>query len=137
MLLVGLWAVAATLPSTSRVARTAALIGGIAGLFWASAPWMVTFGAVLWVGLAIVAVEAARTGRWRRFDAAMLVAGLGVAAGVVVAAVAGIKPPVAQPDIQFVALLMLAPLWFATAHALLRPAIPVAEPPGDPVTSRL
>lgn len=136
LLLVGLWAVAATVPSTSRVARTAALIAGLAGLLWAVAPWLVALGAVLCLGLAILAIEAARTGRWRRSDAAILVAGIGAAVAVIVAFVAGIKPPVAEPDIQFVALLMLAPLWFATAHALLRPAIPVAEPAGDPVATR-
>lgn len=133
LLLVGMWAVAATVPSTSRMARTAALIGGIAGLFWAFAPWMVAFGAVMCIGFAILAIEAARTGRWRRSDTAILVAGIVAAVAVIVAAVAGIKPPVAEPDVQFVALLILAPIWFATAHALLRPAIPVAEPPGDPV----
>ena len=44
--------------------------------------------------------------------------------------------PVAEPDIQFLMFLLLSPLWFATAHALLRPAIPVAEPAGNaaPVT---
>jgi len=135
LLLVGLWAVAATVPSTSRVARTAALIAGLAGMLWAFAPWMVVFGAVMCLGLAILAIEASRTGRWRRSDAAILVAGIAAAVAVVAAAVAGIKPPVSEPDVQFVALLMLAPLWFATAHALLRPAIPVAEPARDPSTA--
>jgi hypothetical protein len=135
-LIIGLWAVAATVPSTSRVARTAALVAGLAGTVWAVAPWMVTFGAVMCLGFAILAIEAARTGRWRRTDAMILVAGIAAAAAVIVAAVNGIRPPVSQPDVQFVALLMLAPLWFATAHALLRPATPVADPPGDPVVSR-
>ena len=135
LLIVGLWAAAATLPSTSGFARTAAFVAGFAGVLWAFAPWMVVVGAVLWLGLAVVAIEAARTGRWRRSDAAILVAGIGAAAAMVAAALAGIKPPVAVPDIQFVALLMLAPLWFATADALFRPAIPIADPVGDPLAT--
>jgi hypothetical protein len=140
LLIVGLWAAAATLPSRSRVARTAALVAGLAGAVWAIAPWLLMFGAVMCLGFAILAIEAARTARWRRSDAAILVAGITASVAVVIAAVNGINPPVAQPDVQFVALLMLAPLWFATAHALLRPAIPVAEPVGDqaadPATTR-
>jgi len=135
LLIVGLWAAAATLPSTSRFARTAAFAAGFAGVLWAIAPWMLVVGAVLWLGLAVLAIEAARTGRWRRSDAAILVAGIAAAVVVVAAALVGIKPPVAVSDIQFVALLMLASLWFATADALLRPAIPIADPTDDrPVT---
>jgi hypothetical protein len=140
LLLLGVWAVAATLPSTSRVARAAAVIAAMAGLVWAVAPWMMLFGAALLLGVAIVAVEAARTRRWRRTDALLLVGAIFVALGLPVVVVTELVPadafPVAEPDIQFLMFLLLSPLWFATAHALLRPAIPVAEPGGNaaPVT---
>lgn len=133
LLLVGLWAVGATIPSTSRVARTAALVAGLAGLWWAIAPWMLLLAVVLCVGLAILAIEAARTGRWRRSDAAFLVSGIAATSAVIIAAVAGFKAPIGELDVQFMALAMLAPLWFATADALLRPAIPVADPGGPAV----
>ena len=132
LLLLGVWAVAATLPSTSRVARAAAVIAAIAGLLWAVAPWMMMFGATLLLGIAIVAVEAARTRRWRRTDALLLVGAIVVALGLPVVVVTEVVPaeafPIAEPDIQFLMFLLLSPLWFATAHALLRPAIPVADP---------
>lgn len=129
LLLVGLWAVAATLPSTSRVARTAALVAGIAGLLWALAPWMLVFAVVWCLGLAVVAIEAARTRRWRRSDAAILVAGIAAAVTLTAVALAGGPLPTGEDDEQFAVLLMLATLWFATADALLRPAIPIADPP--------
>ena len=80
---IGIWAVAATVPSTARVARTAALVGGLAGLLWAFAPWIVLAGLVMSVGVCILAVGAARSGRWRRSDAALLSWSVVVAAGVV------------------------------------------------------
>jgi hypothetical protein len=132
LLLLGVWAVAATLPSTSRVARAAAVIAAISGLLWAVAPWMFQFGAALLLGIAIVAVEAARTGRWRRTDAVLLVGAIVVALGlpvvVVTEALSADALPIAEPDIQFLMFLLFSPIWFATAHALLRPAIPVADP---------
>jgi hypothetical protein len=137
LLLLGAWAVAATLPGTSRVARAATVIAAIAGLLWAGAPWMLPLGGVLCLGLVIVAIEAARTQRWRWADAGVLVAGVGGAFGLVASYVAGITLSIDArlihaADIQYVMLLMLAPLWFATAHALLRPAIPIADPVDQP-----
>ena len=132
LLLLGVWAVAATLPSTSRVARASAWIAAIAGLLWAAAPWLMPFGAALLLGIAIVATEAARTRRWRRTDALFLVGAIVVALGLPVIvlseALSADALPVAEPDIQFLMFALLSPLWFATAHALLRPAIPVADP---------
>jgi hypothetical protein len=137
LLLIGMWAVAATLPGTSRLARGFTYIGAIAGLIWAFAPWMMMFGAVLWLSVAILAIEGARTSRWRWSDAGILVAGIVAACGLVATYLAGIPlsidvAPIHEADIQYVMLLLLTPMWFATAHALLRPAIPIA----DPVTDR-
>ena len=132
-LLFGVWAVAATLPATSRVARTAAVIAAIAGLLWAVGPWVFQLGGVFCLGLAILAIEAARTQRWRWSDAGILVAGVAGAFGMVACYLAGIPlsidtPSIHVADIQYVIFLLLAPLWFSTAHALVRPAIPIADP---------
>lgn len=133
LLLLGAWAVAATLPDTSRVARAAAVIAALAGLLWAAAPWMLQLGCVLCLGLVVLAVEAARTRRWRWSDAGILVAGVAGAFGLIACYLAGIPLSIDvalihPADTQYVMFLMLAPLWFATAHALLRPAIPIADP---------
>ena len=133
LLLLGAWAVAATLPGTSRVARAATVIAAIAGLLWAAAPWMFYLGGVFCLGLVIVAIEAARTQRWRWSDAGILVAGVAGAFGLVGCYAAGITLSIDArlihaADVQYVMFLMLAPLWFAPAHALLRPAIPIADP---------
>ena len=132
LLLFGAWAVAATLPNPSSIVRAATAIAATAGILWAAAPWMFPFGAVLCLGLVVLAIEAARTRRWRWSDAGVLVAGVVGAFGMVACYAAGIPlsidvPPINEADIQYVMFLLLAPLWFATAHALLRPAIPIAE----------
>lgn len=132
LLLLGIWAVAATLPRSSRVVRAVAVIGAMAGLLWAVAPWMLQVGAVLLVAVAVVAIEAARTRRWRWSDAGIVVGAIGASLGfigvVLTEAVAVDSLPVAEPDVQFVMLMLLSPIWFAMAHALLRPAIPIADP---------
>ena len=138
LLLIGTWAVAATLPSTSRVARVATVVGAVAGILWSIGPWMLPIGAVMCAAIVIVAIEAARTDRWRWSDAIFLVGGVVAAVGVAGMALAGLAPslatlPMYERDLQFVMLLCLAPLWFATAHALLRPAIPVADPVEQPM----
>jgi hypothetical protein len=122
LLLAGVWAVAATVPSTSRVARTAALIGGFAGLLWAFAPWVLLAGLTFCLGVAILAIEAARTGRWRISDVALLVAS--VAAALASAVVALVTPGEPLDDAPLIAasLALLSSMWFSTAHALLRPA---------------
>jgi hypothetical protein len=126
LLLVGVWAVAATLPSTSRIARSAALVAGLAGLLWALAPWVLAAGLLLCLGLTILAIEAARTRRWRRSDAAFLMAGMGAAVALAGVAVIGQPVPIGEDDVQFAVLVMLATLWFAIADALLRPARAIA-----------
>jgi len=133
LLTIGIWTVVAMLPGTSRFARAAAYLGASCGLLWALGPWMMMLGAVLWVGVAILAIESARTGRWRVSDAAIIVIGIVAAMGVVVIALTGMPVsagilPVATPDIQYVMLLAASTLWFGMAHALLRPAAPVADP---------
>jgi hypothetical protein len=132
LLLLGLWAVAATLPRDSRVARAAAVIAAICGMLWAAAPWMVYFGIVLLLCTATVVIEAARTRRWRLSDAAIVVGAILAAISVPFLVLSGTLAaeswPVAEPDIQFVMFLCLAPIWFAIAHALVRPAIPIADP---------
>jgi len=133
MLLLGSWAVASTLPDTSQLGRAAAGIGAIAGLLWAVAPWMFYFGAALALGLTILAIEAARTRRWRWSDSMVLIGGIVAAVGFAAVALAGLPGwsgslPIFERDVQFVAMFLLSPVWFATAHALLRPAIAVADP---------
>jgi hypothetical protein len=128
LLLLGAWAVAATVPRTSRVARTATVIAAIAGLLWACAPWLVHCGMIMFVGLAILAVQAARTGRWRSTDAAAVVAAIVAAIGLAAASLLGFEPPIGEPEVQFAVFAFMSPVWFATAHALLRPAVPIAEP---------
>jgi hypothetical protein len=128
LLLVGIWAVAATFPSTARVARSAALVAGLAGSFWSIAPWMLMAAAVMCLGITALAVEAARTRRWRRSDVVLLVAGIGAAVGLIAFDLAGGPLPIGDRDVQFAVLLMLGTLWLATADALLRPAVPIADP---------
>jgi hypothetical protein len=128
LLLLGIWTVAATVPSTSRVARTAALVAGLAGLLWAFAPWILLSAAVLCLGVTILAVEAARTRRWRRSDVAVLVTGIGAAVALIATDLAGGPLPIGDHDVQFAVLLMLGTLWLAIADALLRPAIPIGAP---------
>ena len=62
LLTIGIWAVVATLPSTSRVARAAAYVGALAGLLWALGPWMMLFGPRSASAFAILAIEIARIG---------------------------------------------------------------------------
>jgi hypothetical protein len=129
---IGVWAVAATVPSTARVARAAALVAGLAGLLWAFAPWVLWAGFIMSVGISILAIGAARTARWRRSDAALLVVAVAAAWGSVLIATSMFT---ARPgstldsyDAQFLFLAILGSIWFATAHALLRPARPIAAP---------
>jgi hypothetical protein len=128
LLVIGIWAVAATIPSASHVARTAALVAGLAALFWALAPWMVVLAVAMCLGITVLAIEAARTHRWRRSDVALLVAGIGAAVALIAIDLAGGPLPMHDLDVQFTVFLMLATLWFATADALLRPAVPIADP---------
>ena len=129
---IGTWAVAATLPSTARGARTAALIAGLAGLLWAFAPWILWAGLVMSIGQCILVLTAARTGRWRQSDAGLHVAAVVGAWGSVLIATSMFT---ARPgstlnsyDAQFGFLLILCVMWFVTAHALIRPARPIARP---------
>lgn len=129
---IGTWAVAAIVPSTARVARTAALVAGLAGLLWAFTPWFLWTGLIMSVGLCILAVGAARTGRWRGLDAALMVGAVGVAWGSIFIATSMLA---ARPgyslesyDALFGFLLVLGLMWIATAHALIRPARPIARP---------
>jgi hypothetical protein len=140
LLLFGAWAVAATLPNPSFVARSATAIAATAGILWAAAPWMFPLGAVFCLGLVVLAIEAARTRRWRWSDAGILVGGVVGAWGLVACYAAGVPltidvPPINDADTQYVMFLLLAPLWFSTAHALLRPAIPIADPADQPVVA--
>ena len=133
LLLSGVWAVAATLPRTSRVARAAAVVSAICGILWSVGPWMLQFGGVMCLAIAILAIESARTRRWRWSDTTFLIGGVTAAVGVAVVAIGGLAPsvsalPIHTPDLQFVLLLLVSPLWFATAHALLRPSMPIADP---------
>lgn len=133
LLLLGTWAAAATLPATCRVARGSTVIGAVAGILWSVAPWMLYLGGLLCLGISILAIEAAHTRRWRWTDAAFLVGGVAAAVGIGAIALAGLPSsitalPFYARDLQFVLLLCLAPMWFSTANALLRPAIPVAAP---------
>jgi hypothetical protein len=123
---IGIWAVAATVPSTARMARTAALVAGLAGLLWAFAPWIFWAGIVMSGGVAILVIGAARTGRWHRSDAAFLVTAVGLAW--ITGVNAGPGHFVDSPDAGLWALALLAPMWFVTAHALLRPVRPIARP---------
>jgi hypothetical protein len=132
LLLLGGWAVAATTPRTSRIARGAMVIAAMAGLVWALAPWLLPLGLTMLLGLAILAVEAARTGRWRRTDAAVVIGAIAASLGLVGAALSGFEPPIGEPEVQYAAIALLAPVWFAYAHALLRPAVPIADPVADP-----
>lgn len=132
-LLLGAWAVAATLASTSRVARIFTVVGAIAGFMWAVGPWLIQFAAVLGLSLVVLAIEAARTRRWRWSDALFLIGGIAAAVAFAASVAAGVRMSSEtltyfERDLQFVALLLISPVWFATAHALLRPAIPVADP---------
>jgi hypothetical protein len=124
---VGIWAVAATLPSTARVARTAALVGGVAGLLWAFGPWILWAGFLTCGGVAIVAIGAARTGRWRRSDAGLLVTAVVAAWGSLFVLASAPGDAVGSDAGYLVCFLLLAPMWFATADALLRPARPIAQ----------
>ena len=99
LLLLGIWAVAATFPSTSRVARAAALVAGLTGSLWAIAPWMLIAAAVMCLGITVLAIEAARTRRWRRSDVALLVAGIGAAVGLIAFDLAGGPLPVGDRDV--------------------------------------
>lgn len=127
---IGIWAVAATVPSTARLARTAALIGGLAGLLWAFAPWVLWAGLIACIGVAILAIGAARSGRWRRAEAGLLVAAV-VAAWVSPFVVeSGPGHLLSSYDGFVLAFALLAPMWFVTAHALLRPARGIARPVG-------
>jgi hypothetical protein len=128
MLGIGMWAVAATLPSTVRAARTAGLICGFAGLFWAFAPWLVPAGVVLSGGIAILAVASSRTGRWRRSDALLLVGAVGAAWLWLYVVLPAAGQPIATNEAFALALALLTPMWFVIAHALLRPARPTANP---------
>jgi hypothetical protein len=128
LLVLGIWTVAATVPSTSHVARTAAVVASLAGVLWALAPWMIVLAVVLCLGVTILGVEAARTRRWRRSDVAVLVTGIGAAVALLAIDVAGGPLPIGDHEVQFAVLLMLGTLWLAIADALLRPAIPIAAP---------
>jgi hypothetical protein len=128
LLLLGAWAVAATVPRTSRLARTATVIAAIAGLLWACAPWLLYCALIMFLGLVILAIEAARTGRWRSTDAALVVASIVASLAFAAAALSGFEPPIGEAEVQYAVFALLAPVWFATAHALLRPARPIADP---------
>ncbi|MEO8437486.1 MAG: hypothetical protein ABI562_03445 [Chloroflexota bacterium] len=123
---IGVWAVAATLPRTARVARAAAMVAGLAGLLWMFVPWLLWASATVTVSVAILAAGAARSGRWRRLDTAFLITGVVVAWGLLV--IGGPGALVSKYDAGPLSLLFLAPMWFATAHALLQPVRPIALP---------
>ena len=78
-------------------------------------------------GPAVVAPAARRRGAPGRRGAGVLTRFAG-SVPLTAVALAGGPLPTGEDDEQFAVLLMLATLWFATADALLRPAIPIADP---------
>jgi hypothetical protein len=129
----GIWAVAATVPSSSRVARTAALVAGLAGTLWALGPWILMAGVVMCAGVAILAVGAARTGRWRVSDAVAIVGAIVVAWSTVMLPI-GLGGGLVAFDGFVVCLALLSTMWFVVAHALLRPARPMVRLAAPPTT---
>ena len=115
LLLVGMAAAAGDLPASSR-ARTATLIGALAGLLWAFAPWFFPAAAVLCVGLVILGVASWRTGRWRGSDTALLVGGL------ILAWVLLFVIPLRILDDYVTFFVFFASTWLAIGHALAQPA---------------
>jgi hypothetical protein len=108
------------------------LIAGLAGLLWAFAPWFLVAGLVMSVAECILVLAAARTGRWRRSDAGLVVVALVTAWGSVLIATSMLT---ARPgtslesyDAQFGFLFVLGAMWFVTAHALIRPTRAIASP---------
>jgi hypothetical protein len=129
----GVWAVAATVPSSAGVSRTSALVAGVAGILWALGPWILIAGVVMCAGVAILAVGAARTGRWRVLDAALIIGAIVVAWSTVVLPI-GLGGGLVAFDGFVVCLGLLSTMWFVVAHALLRPARPMVRLTAPPTT---
>jgi hypothetical protein len=115
LLLVGMAAAAAELPAGSR-ARTPVVIGALAGLLWAFAPWFIPAAAILCIGLVILGIASWRAERWHGADAALLVGGM------ILAWVPLFVIPLRLLDDYVTFFVFFAATWLAIGHALLRPA---------------
>ena len=74
LLIIGMSTAAAELPTGSR-ARPLVVIGALAGLLWAFAPWLIPAAAIFSGALAILGIASWRSRRWRGPDAVVMVGG--------------------------------------------------------------
>jgi hypothetical protein len=130
---VGLATIAVQLPAGFGPARRAALIGGLLGLLWAFAPWLIGAGLVSTGCMVIVGVAAWRSGSWTRADAALLTASVLIAWSFVPLVASGLLPQTLDSIAPF--MLALTPAWLAVGHALVRgvpgaPGFAVDSEPG-------
>lgn len=130
---VGMIATFVQLPEPSRPVQTAAYVASMAGLLWAFAPWLMYAGMVAFVGLLVVAVVAWRAGRWSSPELGVLVAGVGVAWGLLLTGASGLwGPSTPNPDLQYLVLAPLGTAWFVVGASLVRaPRRRVALDPPD------
>lgn len=118
---VGMLALVLELPEPARVARGAAFVSSMVGLLWAFAPWFVIAGAIAFAGLLVVAIAAWRAGRWSSLDLGVLVAGIGVGWGPVLAVALGLlSPRTGAPDLQYLILMSLVSAWVVVGASLVR-----------------
>jgi hypothetical protein len=118
---VGMLAVVLELPAPARAARTAAFVSSLVGLLWALAPWLVMAAMVAFAGLLVVAVAAWRAGRWSSLELGILVAGVALWCGPILAYAVGVWVPLTQdPDTQFLVFGALVAAWVAVGVSLVR-----------------
>ena len=114
LLIIGMSTAAAELPTGSR-ARPLVVIGALAGLLWAFAPWLIPAAAIFSGALAILGIASWRSRRWRGPDAVVMVGGLILAWGSL------FLIPLHLLDDYLTFFVLFASTWLATGHALLRP----------------
>ena len=131
---VGMVALVLELPASAHAARSAAFVGSMTGLVWGLAPWLAWCGLIAFGGLLVVGAAAWRAGRWSSLEVGILFAGVVPGWGLFLAGGSGVwVPPTPNPDLQFLALGMLAAAWLVVGSSLVRaPRRAVAShPPGD------
>ena len=118
---VGMLAVVLELPMSARAARTAAFVSSIFGLLWALAPWLVPVGMVAFAGLLVVALAAWRARRWSSLELGILLAGVGLGWGPILAYSVGLwVPHTPDPDTQFLVFGVMVAAWVAVGASLVR-----------------
>jgi hypothetical protein len=117
---VGMLGLVIELPAPARAARTSAYVSSLAGLLWAGAPWLFWAGLIAFAGLVIIGVAAWRAGRWSAIELSVLIAGVSIPWGTILAVAFGLAATAPNPDVQFLVFLALSSVWLVVGSSLIR-----------------